>query len=132
MNTENNHKERSKAKAKFIQIAKSFGIGLVEGAITAGIGYGLLRLNIYTMFCILLIWLFFGWVSTYIIGNNVTEIIIVMISGNVVAGLIYFFVGLAIWFLSLIIGLSILFWMISFTTKILLFPTKKHQDENQT
>ena len=52
-------------------------------------------------------------------------------SGNVVAGLIFYLVDISLWLLSIILGLSILFWMISFTTKILLFPTKKLQDENQ-
>jgi hypothetical protein len=53
-----------------------------------------------------------------------------MISGNVVAGVIYYFAAISIWLLSIIIGLSILFWIISFTTKILLFQPKKPQEEN--
>ncbi|MBK5112516.1 MAG: hypothetical protein KGD59_01530 [Candidatus Heimdallarchaeota archaeon] len=129
MNNENTSEKKSKAQVKLKQIGKSLGIGIIEGGITAGIGYLLLRLHVYTMFSILLIWLIFGWFSSYIINNNALEILTVMISGNVTAGLIYFFVGIEIWFLSLIIGLSILFWMISFTTKILLYPTKKTQDE---
>ena len=132
MNTENTPEESSKTKAKLKQIAKSLGIGIIEGGITAGIGYSLLRLNDYAMIGILLIWLIFGWFSSYLINNTAMEIITVMISGNVVAGLIYYFVGISLWLLSILIGLSILFWIISFTTKILLFPSKKPQDENQT
>jgi len=131
MNTENTPEESSKTKLKLKLIAKSLGIGIVEGGITAGIGYSLLRLHIYAMFSILFLWLIFGWFSSYLISNNAAEILTVMISGNVVAGLIYYLVDISLWLLSIILGLSILFWMISFTTKILLFPTKKLQDENQ-
>ncbi|NPE07020.1 MAG: hypothetical protein GNW80_01955 [Asgard group archaeon] len=132
MTVENTPEESSKAKAKLKLFAKSLGLGIIEGGITAGLGYALLRLNVYAMFGILLLWLIFGWFSTYLISNNAMEIITTMISGNVVAGVIYYFVGISIWLLSILIGLSILFWMISFTTKILLFPSKKLQEENQT
>jgi hypothetical protein len=131
MNNENSAEKKSKAQENLKQFGKSLGIGIIEGGITAGIGYLLLRLNIYTMFCILLIWLVFGWFSSYIIKNKALEILTLVISGNAIAGLIYFLVGIEIWFLSLIIGLSIFFWMISFTTKILLYPAKKTQDEEQ-
>jgi len=126
-----NKSEESKSKAKLKQFAKSLGFGVLEGAISAALGFGFLKLHIYTMFIILLIWLIFGWVSTYFINNNALEILTLMISGNMVAGLIYFFVGVEIWFLSLIIGLSILFWIISFTTKILLYQTDRTPKENQ-
>ena len=117
MTAENTPEENSKAKTKLKLFAKSLGLGIIEGGITAGIGYALLRLS--------------GWFSTYLISNNALEIITVMISGNVVAGVIYYFVEISIWLFSILIGLSILFWMISFTTKILLFPSKKPQEENQ-
>ncbi len=132
MTTENTPEESSKAKPKLKLFAKSLGLGIIEGGITAGIGFALLKLNVYAMIGILLLWLIFGWFSTYLIGNNAMEIITVMISGNVVAGVIYYFVGISIWVLSILIGLSILFWVISFTTKILLFAAKKPQEENQT
>jgi len=132
MTVENTPEESSEAKAKLKLFAKSLGLGIIEGGITAGLGYALLRLNVYAMFGILLLWLIFGWFSTYLISNNTMEIITVMISGNVVAGVIYYFVGISIWLLSILIGLSILFWMISFTTKILLYPSKKSQEENQS
>ena len=132
MTTENTPEESSKAKPKLKVFAKSLGLGIIEGGITAGIGFALLKLNVYAMIGILLLWLIFGWFSTYLIGKNAMEIITVMISGNVVAGVIYYFVGISIWVLSILIGLSILFWVISFTTKILLFAAKKPQEENQT
>lgn len=132
MTTENTPEESSKAKPKLKLFAKSLGLGIIEGGITAGIGFALLKLNVYAMIGILLLWLIFGWFSTYLIGKNAMEIITVMISGNVVAGVIYYFVGISIWVLSILIGLSILFWVISFTTKILLFAAKKPQEENQT
>ena len=132
MTTENTPEESSKAKPKLKLFAKSLGLGIIEGGITAGIGFALLKLNVYAMIGILLLWLIFGWFSTYLIGKNAMEIITVMISGNVVAGVIYYFVGISIWVLSILIGLSILFWVISFTTKILLFAAKKPQEGNQT
>ncbi len=132
MTTENTPEESSKAKTKLKLFAKSIGLGIIEGGITAGLGFALLGLNAYAMIGILLLWLVFGWFSTYLINNNAMEIITVMISGNIVAGLIYYFTEISIWLLSILVGLSILFWMISFTTKILLFPSKKPQEENQT
>lgn len=129
MNNENTSEKKIKRRDTLKQFGKSLGIGILEGGITAGIGYLLLRLNIYTMFSILFIWLIFGWFSSYIINNKSIEILTVLISGNATAGLIYFFVGIELWFLSLIVGLSILFWMISFTTKILLYPRKKTPEE---
>lgn len=131
MTSENIPEENSKAKIKFKLFAKSLGLGIIEGGITAGIGFSLLKLNVYAMFGILFLWLIFGWFSTYLISNNALEILTVMISGNVVAGVIYYFGGISIWLFSILIGLSILFWIISFTTKILLFPSKKPQEENQ-
>ncbi|MHA1531132.1 MAG: hypothetical protein ACTSUW_05655 [Candidatus Heimdallarchaeota archaeon] len=132
MTTENTPEESSKAKTKLKLFAKSLGLGIIEGGITAGLGFALLGLNAYAMIGILLLWLVFGWFSTYLINNNTMEIITVMISGNIVAGLIYYFTEISIWLISILVGLSILFWMISFTTKILLFPSKKPQEENQT
>ncbi|MCE7745960.1 MAG: hypothetical protein GPJ52_12580 [Candidatus Heimdallarchaeota archaeon] len=132
MTTENTPEESSKAKTKLKLFAKSIGLGIIEGGITAGLGFALLGLNAYAMIGILLLWLVFGWFSTYLINNNAMEIITVMISGNIVAGLIYYFTEISIWLISILVGLSILFWMISFTTKILLFPSKKPQEENQT
>ena len=125
MTTENTPEESSKAKTKLKLFAKSIGLGIIEGGITAGLGFALLGLNAYAMIGILLLWLVFGWFSTYLINNNAMEIITVMISGNIVAGLIYYFTEISIWLLSILVGLSILFWMISFITKILLFPSKK-------
>lgn len=132
MTVENTPDKSLKTKAKLKLFAKSLGLGIIEGGITAGIGFVLLKLNVYAMFGIFFLWLIFGWFSTYLINNTALEIITVMISGNVVAGVIYYFVAISIWLLSIIIGLSILFWIISFTTKILLFPSKKPQEENQT
>ncbi len=131
MIAENTPEENSKAKNKLKLFAKSLGLGIIEGGITAGIGFALLKLNVYAMFGILFLWLIFGWFSTYLISNNALEILTVMISGNVVASVIYYFGGISIWLFSILIGLSILFWIISFTTKILLFPSKKPQEENQ-
>lgn len=132
MTAENTPEESSKTKTKLKLFAKSLGLGIIEGGITAGLGFALLRLNAYAMIGILFLWLVFGWFSTYLINNNAMEIITVMISGNIVAGIIYYFAEISIWLLSILVGLSILFWMISFTTKILLFPSKKPQEENQT
>jgi hypothetical protein len=132
MTATNNQEKRAKAIAKLKQFAKSLGLGILEGGISAALGFGLLKLNIYAMFVILLIWLIFGWISTYFISNNALEILTVMISGTIVAGLIYFLADVDIWLFSLIIGLSLLFWIISFTTKILLFQTKEPTLEDQS
>lgn len=119
---------KEKTKAILIAISKSIGIGIVEGGISSGIAILLLMINYWAAFGVFAIWLMFGWFSTYFIRVNTLEIIVTMLSGGAISFLIYYFASIEYWFISIVIGLSILFWIISFVTKIFIFPHKKEEN----
>ncbi|HUU77697.1 MAG TPA: hypothetical protein VMX55_05085 [candidate division Zixibacteria bacterium] len=109
---------------RLISFSKALGIGLVQGAIGSGIGILLLLINLWSLFGVLVIWLIFGWFTSYLIKINSLEIIVTIVSASVISLFIYWIAKLELWFIPIIVGLSLLFWMISFTTKIFLFPPK--------
>ena len=117
-------KEEKKQKRNQILIAigKSVGIGFLQGAISSGMGVLLNLINIWSVFGILAIWLIFGWLSSFIIRVNTLEIIVTILSGCIISLLIFWVANMELWFIPIIIGLSLLFWIISFITKVFLFP----------
>ncbi|NHJ85072.1 MAG: hypothetical protein FK734_06395 [Asgard group archaeon] len=110
---------------------KSIGLGIIEGGIAAGLAILLLMVNFYVGLVVLVVWLIFGWISTYIIKLRTIEILPVILSGGIVSALILYFVSTPIWQITILAGMSILFWSVSFTTKILIFPSKK-QIQNES
>ena len=125
--------KKQKRNQILIAIGKSIGIGFLQGAISSGMGVLLNLINIWSVFGILAIWLIFGWFSSYIIRVNTLEIIVTVISGSLISLLIFWIANFEIWFIPIIIGLSLLFWIISFISKVFLFPPsylkKSEKDE---
>ena len=123
-----NSKDTSAKKQKFIKDLKAFlksiGIGVLQGSISAGIAFLMTLINDYALFGVLAIWLIFGWLSTFLIYLRTMEILTVVLSGALSSMLFYYLEKIPIWFSSIIVGLSILIWTISFVTKILLYPKK--------
>ncbi|MGC9778654.1 MAG: hypothetical protein HZR80_05375 [Candidatus Heimdallarchaeota archaeon] len=129
MNEKNSLDKKKQFQEKLKSFTKAFGIGLLEGSIAAGLGWSLLKINIYAMFGVFAIWLVFGWFSTYIIQIKTIEILTLVITASIVSGLIYYFTDIQLWFISLLVGLAILFWTISFTTKIFLYTPIKNVEK---
>ncbi|NHJ03928.1 MAG: hypothetical protein EAX90_03840 [Candidatus Heimdallarchaeota archaeon] len=122
-----NTEKKKRRSQKLISFSKAFGIGLVQGAICSGIGVLLLLINLWSLFGVLVVWLIFGWFSSYLIKINSLEIIVTITSASLISLFIYWIAKLDLWFIPIIVGLSLLFWMISFITKIFLFPLKNMQ-----
>ncbi|NHJ47850.1 MAG: hypothetical protein FK733_08690 [Asgard group archaeon] len=122
----------SSRKKKFIEIMKAIAQGAFQGGICAGIGILLSLINPYAIFAVVAIWLILGWLTPYLIKTRALEILVVILSGSIISFIIYYFSGLQLWLIPLLIGVSILFWTISLTTKIILFPKKETIAENES
>ena len=129
MNTENSSIKKTQSKEKLKSFAKALSLGILEGCLSVGLGWGLLKINIYAIFGIFIVWLVFGWFSTFIIEIKALEILTLIISASIVSGLIYYLTNLEIWLISLLVGLAIFFWSISFTSKIFLYPQEKMNND---
>lgn len=125
---ENNPKNNKKIKI-LESIIVVIGIGLIQGCICGITGLLLAMINDYAIFGVVIIWLILGWFTTYIIKIRTREILTVIISGKVVFFLVLYISGIRVWFISMIIGISILFWGISLVTKLMLF-TKITSDDS--
>ncbi len=123
--------KQEERKKKTIQIFKALGIGVAEGVIITGLTILLMLINDYAIFASLALWLIAGWVSTYFIKVNTLEIILVSLSGNFVSGLIFFVYKVNYWVIVLIFGLAILFWTISFITKVFLLPKAQEKEKEE-
>ncbi|HUT81792.1 MAG TPA: hypothetical protein VMZ29_11370 [Candidatus Bathyarchaeia archaeon] len=128
-----NFSDKQSKKQKRIENLKSFskalGLGVVQGGICSLIGILLVMLNYYAIFSVLAIWLIFGWFSSYMISLRTLEILTVLLTSAITSGLVYFLSNIQFWFISVLLGISIIFWSISFISKILLYPIKKSQDQ---
>lgn len=134
MNLNTSEEKRNTRKKRLVAAAKACGIGIVEGGLSTGIAIlpvVISTLNDNYVFGVLIIWLVFGWFSTYFISLNTLEILATIISGSVISLIIYYFVNVHWWIISLIIGMSMLFWVISFITKIFIFPPKHLQKSEE-
>ncbi|MBD3191369.1 MAG: hypothetical protein GF308_12035 [Candidatus Heimdallarchaeota archaeon] len=127
MNTDKQKDEEHQLVEKAKQFLKAMSLGVFEGGIIAGMALLLILGNVYAIFSVILIWLVFGWCSSYIIKNVPFEIIVLLLSATLSSGLILYFGKIAIWFISIITGLGVVSWAISFTTKVLLYPPKDAQ-----
>jgi len=123
--------KKERRKKKSLQILKALGFGFVEGGVIAGLTILLMLIHQYAIFASLALWLIAGWLSTYLIKVNSLEIILVSLSGNLIAGLIYYLYTIKFWVIAVIFGVSILFWTISFTTKIFLMPKPKENEKEE-
>jgi hypothetical protein len=119
--TDDKPKDKRKFK-KLESIIFVVGIGAIQGGICGIIGLLFSLINEFAIFSIVIIWLVFGWFSTYIIKIRTLEILAVIISGSTVSFLILYFSSISLWLIPIIIGVSMVFWGISFVTKIILFP----------
>jgi len=137
MNLNTSEEKRNNRKKRLVAAAKAFGIGIVQGGLSTGMAIlpvVISTINENLVFGVLIIWLVFGWFSTYLINLNTLEILITIISGSIISLIIYYFVNVHWWIIALIIGMSMLFWVISFITKIFIFPPKylqKNGKENK-
>ena len=134
MNLDTIKEKRKKRKERLIALGKAVGIGIVQGGISTGLAIIPALISVisnYFIFGVLFIWLVLGWFSTYLIRLNTLEILATLISGGIVSLVIYYFAHVSIWFISLIIGLSMLFWVISFITKIFIFPPSYLLKQNE-
>ena len=134
MNLDTLEDKRKKRKERLIALGKAVGIGIVQGGISTGLAIIPALISVisnYFIFGVLFIWLVLGWFSTYLIRLNTLEILATLISGGIVSLVIYYFAHVSFWFISLIIGLSMLFWVISFITKIFIFPPSYLQKQNE-
>ena len=125
------NQKRKKRKENFLSFLKALGVGVVEGGIIGGIGILIIQFNALALFSTVAIWLIFGWFSEYFIKQRTLEILTLLISSNIFAATILFIGRVQIWFLSILIGISIISWIIGYTTKIFVFPRKsleKDQD----
>ena len=123
--------EQDERKKKIRQIFKAIGIGVAEGVIIAGLTILLMLIHSYAIFASLVLWLIAGWVSTYLIKVNTLEIILVSLPGNLITGLIFFLYNVQYWVIAVTVGLSILFWTISFTTKVILLPKTQEKEKEE-
>lgn len=122
--------KRNIRKKRLVAAAKACGIGMVQGGLSTGIAIlpvVITTINENYIFSVLAIWLVFGWFSTYFISLNTLEILVTIISGSAISVIIYYFANVHLWIISLLIGMSMLFWIISFITKIFIFPSKRLQ-----
>ncbi len=131
MSSKNSPSKKAHREVILLSLIKSIGLGIIEGGIAAGLAILLLMVNFYVGLVVLVVWLIFGWISTYIIKLRTIEILPVILSGGIVSALILYFVSTPIWQITILAGMSILFWSVSFTTKILIFPSKK-QIQNES
>jgi hypothetical protein len=123
--------EQDERKKKIRQIFKAIGIGVAEGVIIAGLTILLMLIHSYAIFASLALWLIAGWVSTYLIKVNTLEIILVSLPGNLITGLIFFLYNVQYWVIAITVGLSILFWTISFMTKVFLLPKAQEKEKEE-
>jgi len=123
--------KREKALQKFKRFLRSFGIGLLEGAVSGLIAYLLSLIHFYAFFGILLFWLLFGWLTAYFIRNSPLEILTVVLTASFLSLLLYYFEGIPIWFSLSITGFALLLWIISFITKIFFYPKKTVKKEKE-
>lgn len=123
--------EKDERKKKIRQIFKAIGIGVAEGVIIAGLTILLTLIHDYAIFASLVLWLIAGWVSTYLIKVNTLEIILVSLPGNLITGLIFFLYNVQYWVIAATVGLSILFWTISFMTKVFLLPKAQEKEKEE-
>lgn len=118
-------------KKKIIQILKAIGIGVAEGGIITGLAILFALINDFAIFSALVLWLLAGWLSTYFIKVNTLEIVLIPLLGNLISGLIFYFYNVEYWVIAVIFGLSILFWIISFMTKVFLFPKRQEKEKKE-
>ena len=123
--------KQDEIKKKLLQILKALEIGVAEGTIITGLTILLTLIDEWIIFIALGFWLIAGWVSTYFIKVNTLEIVLVSISGNLIAGLIFYFYTVDYWIIAIIFGLSILFWTISFMTKVFLLPKAEEKEKEE-
>lgn len=125
MYTDKENEKNQQFLEKVKQFVKGLGLGLFEGGVIAGMVLLLILGNVYAVFGVILIWLVFGWCSSYLIRNVPFEIIVVLLSTALSSGVILYFGGITLWFISMITGLGVISWAISYTTKTLLYPAKE-------
>jgi hypothetical protein len=82
-------------------------------------------MNEYAIFGVVAIWFVLGWLTAYLVRIRALEFLTIIITGSIVSILFYYFSGIELWFITLITGVSILFWTISLVTKLILFPQKE-------
>ncbi|MHA1879241.1 MAG: hypothetical protein ACTSYG_02495 [Candidatus Heimdallarchaeota archaeon] len=121
--------KQKKSFEKFRLFLRSLAIGLLEGALSGLIAYLLTLIHFYAFFGIFFIWFIFGWGSTFIIKTRTLEILTVVLSASLLALLLYYFEGIPIWFSLPVGGLSLLIWIISFISRIFLFPKKSTEQD---
>lgn len=131
MNNSQEEKKQSNLKEKIKQIAKALLIGTIESGLAAGLVFLLALANDWATFAVFALWLVMGWFTTNFIQINTLEIVSTMVSIVLISFLIYFFGGITFWFIPILIGLSILFWVISFVTKLFLYPDRGKSDEKE-
>ena len=127
MSLEAIEEKKEQRKKKLFAASKALGIGLVEGALCSGIAIIPVLVPViedYFIFVGLIIWLVFGWFSTYLIQLNTMEILVTIISSGLISLVIFYVVHIHWVYISIMVGLSMLFWIISFVTKIFIFPPK--------
>ena len=118
-------------KKKTLQIFKALGIGALEGGIISGLTILLMLIHAYVIFASLVLWLIAGWVSTYFVKVKTIEIVLVAMFGSIINGLIFYLYNVEYWIIAVIFGLSILFWIISFMTKVFLLPKTQEKEKEE-
>ncbi|MBN1328891.1 MAG: hypothetical protein JXA54_05400 [Candidatus Heimdallarchaeota archaeon] len=129
MNSSNKQSKKQKRVENFASFSKAVGLGLAQGGICSLLGILLMMINDYVIFSVLAIWLIFGWFSSYLISIRTLEIVTLLLTNAFISSLVYYLSNIQFWFISVLTGISIIFWSISFTSKILLYPAKRSHDQ---
>ncbi|MFW9922452.1 MAG: hypothetical protein ACFFDW_04090 [Candidatus Thorarchaeota archaeon] len=132
MNLEEIEEKKQERRKNFLSAGKAIGVGIIEAGICGGLSFLLILIHELAVFGVLAIWLILGWFSTYLIKIRTLEIASTMLSIAVISFIIYFFGKISLWFIPLIIGTAMLFWIISFITKLFVFTSKQEQKEELT
>lgn len=129
MNEDKNQKE--KTKALLLRVARALFVGLIEGGVSAGITFLIVKINYLAVLSVVIIWLVFGWLSTYLIEIDTLQILLQLLSACALSAGILYLVKMRLWLISLIIGLSAISWSIGYITKILIFPKKAQKFDEE-
>jgi len=117
---------KNSIRKKINTITTIIGLGIVETSFTSLIVLLLFQINDYAILGVIIIWLFLGWISTYLIHVKTLEIIFLIVTNFTFSILIYFCLNIIWWFALLLSGISIFFWIIAFMFKFFLFSNKHH------
>ncbi len=131
MNSSDKPNKKQKRIDNLRSFSKAMVIGLAQGGICSLIGILFAMINDYAIFSVLVIWLIFGWFSPYLINLRTLEILALLLGTALISSLVYFLSNFQFWFISMIIGVSVVFWSISFISKILLYPIKKKNSNEE-